>query len=111
MRSLNISPAGEGQGQGGGGPEDDSRFAERTLRSHGILSLAFGFAVGITLLIFSLVFKEKSATIPHGLENLKDVALWIPFVAGFVGGTLIAAIYNFLLFRKFNLFGTERNVD
>ncbi|MBD3287452.1 hypothetical protein GF337_01500 [candidate division KSB1 bacterium] len=120
MRSLNISPAGEGQGQGGGGPEDDSRFPERTMRSHGLLSIAFGIALGLTLMIFFFIFKHYFPIFGDYIDNASDLKnwvetthpnLWITFLIGFIGGTLVSAIYNFLVFRKFNLFGTERNVD
>ncbi len=49
-RNYHIAVDEEGP-RGGGGPEDDSRFPERTLRSHGFIPIVFGFALGLSLII------------------------------------------------------------
>ena len=109
----------EGEGVGGGGPDEDPRFPSRTLRSHGFISLAFGFALGLTLMIvfglFRFIFAQaKSVEQFIALENFIENAnlnLWDCFLWGFIGGTLISAIYNFLIFQRLNLFGLDRNLD
>ena len=113
MRSfLNIA-ADEHGTDPGGGPDDDSRFPSRTLRSHGFLALAFGFALGLTFMVFFGLF-HVFGTPGSGLANFVSQTnpnLWLSFLYGFLGGTLMSAIYNFLIFRRFNLFGTDRNMD
>lgn len=103
----------EGTGLAGGGPDEDPRFPVRTLRSHGFLSLAFGFALGLTLMIFFGVFHFMKNP-PFGLLPwVTEVHpnLWFTFLFGFIIGTLFSAIYNFLIFRRLNLFGLDRNMD
>lgn len=111
MRSfLNISP--EDPAARGGGSDDDSQFPVRTLAQHGFLSLAFGFALGITLMIiFGLL---QFTSLPDGqIKNFIGTPfnLWLSFLIGLIAGTLLAGIYNFLIFRRINLFGLDRNLD
>lgn len=112
MRSfLNISPEDLGKGGGGTSSDDDSQFPARTLRSHGFLALAFGFALGLTIIIFFGLFQVID---PPGF--LKAFVtdpnnLWRGFLVGLIAGTLLAGIYNFLIFRRINLFGLDRNLD
>ncbi len=108
---FNISP--ENESKSGGGSDYDGRFVPRTLRQHGFLALAFGFALGITLMVFYGLFQLIEAPTAGlrsfaagGLSNL-----WISFLYGFIGGTLLSAFYNLLMFRRLNLFGLERNMD
>ena len=103
----------EGEGVGGGGPDEDPRFPSRTLRSHGFISLAFGFALGLTLMIFFGLFRAFGAPTESLEQFIADVNpnLWYSFLSGFIGGTLISAIYNFLIFQRLNLFGLDRNLD
>jgi len=111
---LHIAADEDGSSAGGGGgPDVENRFPERVLRSHGFLALAFGFALGLTLMIFFGLFRLMKAP-PLGLEAwIAKVHpnLWFTFLMGFIGGTLISAIYNFLIFRRLNLFGLDRNLD
>ncbi len=112
MPSFYISPESEG-GRGGGGPDVDDRFPERTLRSHGFIAVAFGLALGLTAMIcFALLRFMKG--LPSGLKAwVTEVHpnLWFTFLVGFIGGILISAIYNFLLYKRINLFGLDRNLD
>ncbi|MDZ7260954.1 MAG: hypothetical protein ONB05_02385 [candidate division KSB1 bacterium] len=113
MRSfLNITPE-DRPPDPGDGPEDDPRFPARTLRSHGFLALAFGFALGLTLMIFFGLFRAFGAPTSGLADFVSRVNpnLWLSFLCGFIGGTLISAIYNFLIFRRLNLFGLDRNMD
>ncbi|MEE4310637.1 MAG: hypothetical protein V2J62_02100 [candidate division KSB1 bacterium] len=109
-----ISPVeGEGGGRGGGGPEEDRRFAVNAVQSRGLITVAFGLALGFSLLIFSFLLKWGGITVAQNI--LEDVGCrCFPcciFGIGFVFGILIAAIYNLLLFKHLNLFGTDLNMD
>jgi hypothetical protein len=109
---LDISP-GEGQSEGGGGPDYDGRFTARTLRRHGFLALAFGFALGLTFMIFFGLFQFVEAP-TAGLRSFAASGLYnlmLSFLYGFIGGTLLAAMYNLLMFKRLNLFGLDRNMD
>jgi len=110
---LNIGARNGGSAGEGGGPDDDFRFPARTLRSHGLLAVAFGFALGITLMIFFCIYSKMDIP-PYGLKEWVTQYhpnLWFTFLYGFIGGTLMSAIYNCLLFRRLNLFGLDRNLD
>lgn len=114
MRSfLNIAPEKTGSGGGGSDPDNDPRFPDRTLRSHGFIALAFGFALGLTLIILFGLIRLVDPTLPQDWENFinDNFNLWLGFLFGLVGGTLLAGIYNFLIFRRINLFGLDRNLD
>lgn len=111
---LDIS-MDEGTGAGGGGPDEDARFPERQLRSHGFIAIVFGVALGLTLMIFfgfGGLLKERT---PFGLYESWIIKthpnLWYTFLIGLIAGILISAIYNFLIFRRLNLFGLDRNVN
>ena len=104
-----IAP--EGTGQGGGGPEDEPRSRARTIQSNGFLVLAFGFALGLTLMLFFLLFRVFGAPFTDLTNFVQKINpnLWLSFLAGFIGGTLVSAIYNLLLFRRLTLFGLDKN--
>lgn len=113
MNTIFDIQADEEAGKGGGGPDEDTRYPQRTLRSHGFLSIAFGFALGLTLVIFFALFRIYDQP-PFGLKDWVARAhpnLWFTFLGGFIGGTLVAAIYNLLIFKRINLFGLDRNMD
>jgi hypothetical protein len=113
MNNIYDISADEEAGKGGGGPDEDIRYTSRTLRSHGFLSIAFGFALGLTLVIFFGLFRLYDDP-PFGLKAWVAQVhpnLWFTFIIGFIGGTLLSAIYNFLIFRRINLFGLDRNLD
>ena len=110
---LNIAAENGGSAGEGGGPDDDFRFPARTLRSHGFIATAFGVALGLTLMIFFCVFAKMEVP-PFSLKEWVThyhPNLWFTFLVGFIGGTLVSAIYNCLLFRRLNLFGLDRNLD
>jgi hypothetical protein len=115
MRSfLNVQPD-EGTGKGGGGPDEDTRFSSVQLRSHGFISIAFGIAFGLTLMIFFGLFALLKQNAPFGLYESwvihTNPNLWYTFLIGLIAGILLSAIYNFLIFRRLNLFGLDRNVN
>jgi ABC-type Fe3+ transport system permease subunit len=111
---LNIS-ADERVGDPGGGPDVDDHYPERTLRSHGFLAVAFGCALGLTLMIFFGLFALLKQNTPFGLYESwvihTNPNLWYTFIIGLIAGILLSAIYNFLIFRRLNLFGLDRNVN
>ena len=108
---LHISPE-KGSDQGGG-PDDNNQFPTRTLRSHGFLALAFGFAMGLTFVIFFFLFRITGAPTSDLARWVSSINpnLWFSFIFGLIAGTLLAGIYNFLIFRRINLFGLDRNLD
>jgi len=109
---LNISPDEMGS-RDGGGPEDDSRFPSLALRSHGFIALTFGFALGLTFMIFFGLFRligAPTTNLGYFVSRINP-NLWLSFLYGFLGGTLISGIYNCLIFRRLNLFGQDRNLD
>ena len=141
MSSVFISADPEkASGKGGNGPEDDARHAVNALRSHGLIALAFGFAVGFALVMMyiminvlepsgplSSLFPQTSevseAVAGVGIEGDSAVSqpaiftsdffrnLGIIFLFGLVIGSLIAMIYNLLVVRRVNLFGLESSMD
>ncbi len=107
-----ISP-GEKEGKGGIGTEDDPRSPGFTLRTQSLLSIAFGLALGITFMIFFFIFQYVNP--PRGtLTNFASqlhLSWWLSFLYGFIGGTVMAAIYNMLVVHRLNLFGLESHSD
>lgn len=101
-----------GGSQGGGGPDEDPRRAEQSVLTHGLVSIAFGFALGLTLLIFKVFLENvrlgNLANIVQPLNGITNTGHLAWFVIGFVVGTVIAMVYNMLVFRKANLFGVDR---
>ena len=98
---------------GGGGSDEDPRFPNIELRTHGVVALAFGFAFGLTIFITYLVLARTGTPYP-GLTAFVKSGLktgLIIFAGGFAFGTILAAIYNFLIFHRLNLFGIDRTLD
>ncbi len=113
-RSLNhISPGKEGSSSGGGGPEPgDPRSARIALRSQGLLTLAFGFALGIALIaLFLLITWLRPTVMLPTFSSDTLLNLLFLFLFGFISGTLISGIYNLLVVRRLNLFGLESSLD
>jgi len=105
---LYVSPE-ESTGGHGGGPEDDPRFPRGSFRVQGYLSVAFGFALGLTFLAFFGILKIISA--PPAFVNFFGLDPLPTFIFGFVGGTLFSLVYNILVVRRLNLFGLESASD
>lgn len=107
---INIAlEEGSGKG-GGGGPEDDPRFGGIAVRAQGLLTLAFGFALGVALcLLFWLISRFPPSTAVRDWVA-PFTAGWV-FLAGFIVGTITAGIYNLLVVRRVNLFGLESSMD
>ncbi len=100
---------------GGGQPEDEPGFARVALRSQGLLTLAFGFALGLAFMLLFVLVREMGTPTPAGIVATFvaqiNPNLWLSFLAGFLSGTLLAAVYNLLVVRRINLFGLESSAD
>lgn len=105
---LYISPA-ESQSAKGGGPEDDPRFPRGGLRAQGYLSVAFGFALGLTFLAFLGILQIIEA--PSAFAAFAGSDPLQTFIFGFIAGTLFSLVYNILVVRRLNLFGLESASD
>ena len=115
MKSLLNISAGKGSGgPGGGGPEGEGQSSNDIIRSQGLLSMAFGFALGIALVVFYLIIYLANLS-PAILNIVPGSSLAIHlvscFLTGFICGTIFSIIYNLLVVRRFNLFGIDRGVD
>ncbi len=101
----------DGGSAGGGGPDEDPRRAEQSVLAHGLVALAFGFALGLTLLLFAAflkLFTNPANPIVRPLSSLAGANLLVLFVIGLVAGTVMAGVYNMLVYRKTTLFGVDR---
>jgi len=105
---LYVSPE-ESAPAGGGGPEDDPRFPRGGIRVQGYLSVAFGFALGLTFLAFLGILQIIQA--PSAFAAFAGSDPWLTFIFGFIGGTLFSLVYNILVVRRLNLFGLESASD
>lgn len=108
---MHISPEGEQTGgHHGPSPEDDPGSARAALRMQGFLTLAFGFALGLALvlLFWFLQTYPPSTAVKTFVDQFN---LWHVFLFGLIAGTLASGIYNLLVVRRLNLFGLESSVD
>jgi hypothetical protein len=100
---------------GGRGPEPEDELSRQqtVLRTQGFLALAFGFALGVTMMVFFCLFRVLGAP-TAGLQSFVmqiNPNLWLSFIYGFVGGTLLAVIYNLLAINHAQLFGLGGDPD
>lgn len=111
---LSIGAQGEGaKGSGGPPPEDDPSFARVALRAVGLLTLAFGFALGLTLMLLVWLLPivgSPTGAVQSFVSNM-GLSLWGSFLFGFIGGIIIASVYNLLTVRRLNICGIESSVD
>jgi len=108
---LDIAPEGTGgAGSGGGGPEGGGGSRGFVQRTEGFLTLAFGFALGLALVVLFWLINKYG---PDGAvkEFVAKINLVYAFLYGFVAGTITSAIYNLLVVRRINLFGLESSAD
>jgi hypothetical protein len=111
--NVNLVQNDSAKPQGGGGHDINPKFPERELRTHGFISIALGFSFALTLCILFILFR-LAATAPLGLENWVNhfwPNFFITFLVGFICGTLVAMIYNVLIFHRLNVFGADSNRD
>jgi hypothetical protein len=108
---LDIAPEGSSPGGGGGGgPEGGGGSRGFVQRTEGLLSLAFGLALGVALIALVWLLREYAPA--NGAPDIVTrYDYWQVFIVGLIGGTIISAIYNFLVVRRLNLFGLESSAD
>ncbi len=108
-----VSPDEGSSSSGGGGPDDPTRNPAIVRRSQGFLALAFGLALGLSLMVFFAVFHFYHAPIDawQPFFDLVKPNLWLTFLYGFVGGSLIAGFYNMLVIRRLQFFGLVNQRD
>ncbi len=112
---IAAEPGGEGSegnsGGSGGGPDDPGNFTRRAIQIHGFITLLFGFALGLTLVIMHWLLGLGWLGNPLSLSWISNGDAWTLFVVGFIGGSLFSAFYNMLMFRRLNLFGLGRLIN
>ncbi|TDI72592.1 MAG: hypothetical protein E2O87_06745 [Bacteroidetes bacterium] len=105
-------------GGGGNEPPDHPAFSGIVLRTQGLLTLAFGFAMGFAFTIFFVLLRYFNLRFSLNLGedivtflNTTYPNLFWSFLFGSIIGTVLAAIYNLLVTRRLNLFGLESSMD
>ncbi len=127
MRTISLLATKPKSG-GGGGTDEHPGFPGIELRSHGIVVIVFGFAFGLaSFFAYYILSFTKTAIVDHvgiqpslstelitAIDQLLDASLataLLFFVGGLVFGTMLAGLYNVLIFRRLNLFGIDRTLD
>ncbi len=98
----------EGTNNDGPGDPDGTR---RRIRAHVLIAVAFGLAMGLTAVLFFLLFHYHLVPTPAGpigvfFSVLVPDIFWA-FVYGLVFGTFIAFVYNGLVSHHFNVFNVD----
>jgi len=95
------------RGGGGEGVPASRSFAFRT---EGFQVLAFGFALGLALVILFWLIRNYG---PGGVikEFVTSINVGFVFLHGLVGGTIMLSIYNLLVVRRLSLFALEHSAD
>lgn len=116
MAGVNYIAPEESGGGRGGGPEDNSRYPQIATKEQGFLAIAFGLALGLTLIILYLLLQ-----IPWLPESITKIlpTFWgnilytigVYFIGGLVIGSVLSVIYNLLLHKRFDLFGLDHSID
>lgn len=96
-------------GQSGDGPGDPDGNRRR-IRAHVLIAAAFGLAMGLTAMLFFLIFHFLIG-VPEGpigvfFGTLVPNLFWA-FIYGLVFGTFIAFVYNGLVTHHFNIFNVD----
>ena len=102
-----VMPEGEGSNGDGPGDPDGSR---RRIRAHVLIAAAFGLAMGLTAVLFFLIFhyliSGPAGPIGDFFSTLVPTIFWA-FVYGLIFGTFIAFVYNGLVAHHFNVFNVD----
>lgn len=107
---IYTGPEGETTGGSGGGPEGPGAI-QVALRSQGLLTLAFGLALGLACIgLFYLIELWGPANVRTFVTGM-DLQWWHCFLFGLISGTITTAIYNLLVMRRLNLFGLDPRLD
>jgi hypothetical protein len=110
-------PHEKGHGSSGSGDppptEDDPHFPGSGLFTQGLVTLAFGLALGAAFMLLFWFVRAFGAPTGKVADFVAEIHpnLWFSFLAGFVGGTLLSAIYNLLVQRRINLFGSATRLN
>lgn len=110
-----ISPDESGGGKGVG-PEDNTRYTQIAAKQQGFLAIAFGLALGLTMVIIYLLLQIP--TLPLSMAGLLPTfwgssiySIVVYFVGGLIIGSVLSIIYNLLLTKRFDLFGIDHTMD
>jgi hypothetical protein len=116
MQDIKYIAQEEGTGRTGGGPEADAGYPQTVAKQQGFLAIAFGLALGLTLIILYLILRIP--TIPVSIAGILPtfwasvfLSIVLYFTSGLIIGTVIGVIYNLLLYKRFNLFGLDHTLD
>jgi len=98
---------------GSPGPEDEVRRGQVALRTQGFLALAFGLASGVTVVVVFYLLRMLGVPTAslRSLVMRDHPNLWLGFLYGFIGGTLLAGVYNLLVVHELHHFGLESDQD
>jgi|GEM_PF-6166005 len=109
MLILPIMAMPDPGGQSGDGPGDPDG-GRRRIRAHVLIAAAFGLAMGLTAVLFFLIF-HYLISVPAGpigdfFATLVPGVFWA-FLYGLVFGTFIAFVYNGLVTHHFSIFNVD----
>ena len=115
MGGINyISP--ESSGSKGVGPEDNARYPQIAAKEQGFLAIAFGLALGLTLIILYLLLRIPN--LPDSIAGLLPTfwgntiyTIGVYFIGGLIIGSVLSIIYNLLLHKRFDLFRLDHSID
>jgi hypothetical protein len=116
MAGVNYISPDESAGGKGIGPEDNSRYPQIAAKQQGFLAIAFGLALGLTLIILYLLLRIPN--LPDSIAGLLPTfwgntiyTIGVYFIGGLIIGSVLSIIYNLLLHKRFDLFGLDHSID
>ena len=106
LPTMAMPDPGGNSGDGPGDPDGN----RRRIRAHVLIAAAFGLAMGLTAVLFFLIF-HYLIPVPAGpigtfFGTLVPNIFWA-FLYGLVFGTFIAFVYNGLVTHHFNIFNVD----
>lgn len=116
MAGVNYISPGAVAGGTGGGPEDNARYPQIAAKEQGFLAIAFGLALGLTLIVLFLLLRIPY--LPDSLTGILPIfwgsilySIGVYFISGLVIGSVLSVIYNLLLHKRFDLFGLDHSIN
>ena len=110
-----ISPDEFASGKGVG-PEDNSLYSKFAAKQQGFVAIAFGFALGLTLIVLFLLLQIPY--LPDAITGILPVfwgnilySIGVYFISGLIIGSVLSVIYNLLLHKRLDLFGLDHSMD
>lgn len=96
------------EGTNGDGPGDPDG-TRRRIRSHVLIASAFGLAMGLTFMLFFLIFHSYRTPLATGITFFNSLwpNIFLSFLYGLIFGTFIAFVYNGLVAHHFNIFTVD----